>query len=99
MSSDARSVAMLDHPIERPPYRLVPPSDTLGLRHVAIALHDVEFPITTKALLERYGAWRVPITGAHHHRLGEMLTGVRERSWKSYREVLDAIAKAHPELR
>jgi hypothetical protein len=90
---------MADHPIERPPYRRAPPADTLGLRHVAVALADLPFPTTTKALRERAGRWRVPITGAHFHRLGEMLDGVREETFRSARDVVRAIRRAHPELR
>lgn len=93
-----RGARMADHPIERPPYRGVPPADTLGLRHVAEALADLEYPMTTTALRERAGRWRVPITGAHFHRLGEMLEGVDEDTFRDWRGVVRAIAKAHPEL-
>jgi hypothetical protein len=87
------------HALERPPYDLVPPDDTLGLRHVRLALADLEFPARTRDLRTRVGAWRVPITGAHMHTLAEMLEGLDDREFRSAAEVAAAIARAHPELR
>lgn len=85
--------------MERPPYDVAPPRDTMGLRHVLVALEDLEFPTDTRALLARAGEWRIPITGDHFHTLGEMLAGVSQRRFRRPDDVAAAIAKAHPELR
>jgi hypothetical protein len=90
---------MSDHRIERPPYGVAPDADTLGLRHVRVALADLEWPQSTRALRARAGSWRVPITGAHAHPLADLLEGVPERAFGSPRAVAVAIGRAHPELR
>jgi hypothetical protein len=85
--------------MERPPYRIAPDSDTLGLRHVREALADLEFPLTTRQLSARAGRWRMPITGARFRTLADMLDGVPEGTFAGPREVARAIGRAHPELR
>ena len=85
--------------MERPPYGTAPASDTLGLRHVREALRDLEWPLTTRQLRDRAGAWRVPVTGARFVPLREMLDGVRDATFVDEADVARAIARAHPELR
>lgn len=86
--------------LERPPYRIAPPFDTLGLRHVREALRDLPFPARTRDLVARAGAWRIPTTGVQFHPLSEYLEGVPpDREFFNVDEVSDAIARAHPELR
>lgn len=89
-----------DHPIERPPYDLAAEGDTLGVRHVEVALSDYPFPATAKELRERIGQWRMPITGTHFHTLADMLEGVKDRArFRNAEAVARAIAEAHPVLR
>ena len=88
-----------EHHPERPPYGIVPASDTLGLWHVEVALRDLPFPATRRDLVGRAGQWRMPITGAHFHRLEEFLEGVPDRRFRSPHDVARAIARAHPELK
>lgn len=90
---------MDDHPVETPPYRIAPASDTLGVRHVVEALRDLPFPATRDQLLARAGHWRIPVTGAHFHTLAEFLEGVPgKRAFRDARDVARAIGRAHPEL-
>lgn len=90
---------MDEHRFERPPYRVAPAADTLGLRHLREALRDLPFPATTSELRARAGAWRMPTTGAVFHPLSEYLDGLEEERFRSADEVSDAVARAHPELR
>ncbi|HVM45563.1 MAG TPA: hypothetical protein VM582_06470 [Candidatus Thermoplasmatota archaeon] len=85
--------------MERPPYGTVPPGDTLGLRHLRVALQDIEYPAKTSEVRERAGSWRMPLDGAHFEPLSDWLEGVPERTFRSADDVAEAVAKAHPELR
>ena len=88
------------HPVETPPYRLVPPGDTLGVRHVELALRDLPFPATRDEILARAGHWRVPVTGNHFHTMAEFLADVPgRRRFRGPGDVAKAIGKAHPELK
>ena len=83
------------HPLERPPYGLVPEADTLGARHVAVALRDLPFPATAKDILERAGRWRIPVTGNHFHTLAEFMEGVRPgKRFRDADDVARAVEKA-----
>ncbi|GEM_PF-5077994 len=86
-------------PPERPPYDVVPPDDLVGLRAVRVMLADLPFPATLRQLVERVGAWRVPITGVHFHPMRQFLEGMPNRKYRSPRAVLRAMARAHPDLR
>lgn len=85
--------------MERPPYDIAPPSDTLGLGHVREALADLDFPMKASELRARAGNWRIPITGARFAPLAELLDGVRDRTFRSPNDVAEAVARAHPEMR
>lgn len=85
-------------PRDRPPYDTAAPSDTMGVRHIELALRDLPFPATTREILQRAGAWRMPVSGAHFHTLAEYLRGVEERDFRSPEDVARAVARAHPEL-
>lgn len=85
--------------MERPPYEIAPPDDTLGLRHVREMLRDVPFPRRTSELREQLGRWRVPITGAKFEPFEDYLAGVPEKTFRSPDDVVEAVARAHPELR
>ena len=85
--------------MDRPPYRIAPPRDTLGVRHVRTALADLEFPAKTSEIRARAGSWRMPRTGAEFETLDAWLDGVPERTFRSPEAVADAIERAHPELR
>lgn len=85
--------------MDRPPYDIAPPRDTLGLRHVRVALRDLEFPARTSEVRERAGNWRMPRTGAEFEPLSAWLEGVPERTFRSAEDVAEAVGKAHPELR
>ena len=82
-----------------PPPGVAPESDTLGLKHIGIALQDLPFPMTRRELLDRAGAWRMPVTGAQFVPLAEYLEGTRRRSYRNARAVVKDIGHAHPELR
>ena len=83
------------HPLERPPYGLVPEADTLGVRHIAVALQDLPFPATAKDIVERAGHWRIPVTGNHFHTLAEFMAGVRPgKRFRGPDDVVRAIGKA-----
>jgi len=84
---------------ERPPYDKMPYADTMGLRHLRVALRDVGFPKRTSELRERFGEWRMPITGAHFTPLASWLEGVPEKTFRSAEDVAESVARAHPELR
>ena len=84
-----------EHHLETPPYDLVPESDTLGVRHIEVALQDLPFPATAKDILARAGNWRVPVTGNHHHTLAEFMEGVpADARFRSPEDVAKAIGKA-----
>lgn len=85
--------------IGQPPYRLMPRADTMGLRHLRVALQDVPFPQRTSELRDHYGNWRMPVTGAHFQTLAEWLEGVPEKKFRSAEDVAESVARAHPELR
>lgn len=88
------------HVLERPPYAIAPPADTLGLYHVAEALRDLPWPATVGEIRARAGHWRMPITGNHFHRLDEFLVDVDEDvRFRSVGELTRAIGRAHPGLR
>lgn len=88
------------HRMEAPPYRTAPQGDTLGVIHVEEALRDLPFPATREEILARAGNWRMPITGAHYHRLSEMMENVPNGArFRSAKDVARAIAKADPNLR
>lgn len=88
------------HPVETPPYHLVPPGDTLGVRHVEEALRDLPFPATREELLARAGNWRIPVTGNHFHTLAEFLGDVPARTrFRSAHQVARAISKAQRDQR
>lgn len=84
---------------ERPPYDKMPHADTMGLRHLRVALRDIEFPQRTSEIKERFGEWRMPVTGARFVPLSSWLAGVPERTFRSADDVAEAVARAHPELR
>lgn len=84
---------------ERPPYDVVPPQDTLGLRHLRVALRDVGFPRRTSEIRERFGNWRMPVTGARFEPLSAWLAGVPEKTFRSVEDLAESVARAHPELR
>jgi hypothetical protein len=86
-------------PPERPPYDIVPAADLVGLRAVREMLVDLQFPMTTRQVLERAGQWRVPITGAHFHPLWQFLEGVRDRRHRDVDALVRAMGRAHPDLR
>jgi hypothetical protein len=84
-----------DHPLETPPYRLVPDGDTLGARHIAVALQDLPFPATARELLARAGSWRIPVTGIHMHPLAEWMAGVPPgKRFRRAADVARAVDKA-----
>ena len=85
--------------MERPPYRIAPPGDTLGLRHLREALADLDYPMDTHELRARAGLWRMPWTGAQFEPLEAWLDGVPDKTFRGPDEVAEAIARAHPELR
>lgn len=88
------------HTLEAPPYQLAAPGDTMGIRHVYEAIRDLPFPTRLADVRERAGNWRIPITGAHFHRLSEFLEGVDDRHrYRSPEALARAVLKAHPELR
>lgn len=89
----------MEHPLERPPYEVAPESDTMGLRHVELALRDLPFPATTSQIRERAGNWRMPITGNHHHTLSEFMEGLGERRFRSSRDFARAIGRANRTLK
>lgn len=97
--SEADTMPVDGHRPERPPYATAPPADTLGTRHVIEALRDLDFPMTTRQIVERAGAWRMPITGAHFHTLADMMRGVPARTFRSPRSVADAIERENAALR
>lgn len=82
------------HMPEQPPYDLVPEGDTLGVKHIREALADLEWPLTKAALLERAGAWRIPVTGAHFHPLEQWLVGVPEGKYRTVDDLVDAVRRA-----
>jgi hypothetical protein len=84
---------------ERSPYGIAPDGDTLGLRHVHVALSDLPFPATKAEILDRAGAWRVPITGTHFHPLAQFLEGVPEKRYHSLAALMRAMERAHPDLK
>ena len=86
-------------PPEPSPFRMAAPSDTMGLRHVAIALADLPFPATKAEILGRAGAWRMPVTGTHFHPLSQFLEGVPEKRYRSLHALMRAVERAHPDLR
>ncbi len=85
--------------MHRPPYRSAAPGDTLGARHLDVALADVAYPQTTSELVARYGRWRMPITGVEFEPLAAWLDGVPEQTFRSPAAVVDAVVRAHPELK
>jgi len=86
--------------MERPPYRIAPEGDTLGLRHLREALADLDYPMKTKELRARAGNWRMPVTGADFEPLAAWLEGVPDnKTFRSSNDVAKAVAHAHPELR
>ena len=88
------------HALERPPYGMVPEADTLGVRHIAVALQDLPFPATAKEILDRAGHWRVPVTGIHHHTLAEFMRGIPPgKRFRHPDDVARAIGKAQPDLK
>lgn len=86
-------------PPERSPYGIAPADDIMGLRAVREMLADLQFPLTKRAILERAGAWRVPVTGAHFHPLEQFLEGVPDRRYRSVDALVRAVGRAHPDLR
>ena len=83
------------HRLEQPPYGIVPEGDTLGVRHIAVALQDLPFPATGRELLARAGHWRIPVTGSHMHPLSEFLAGVPlDRRFRAPEDVARAVEKA-----
>lgn len=84
---------------ERPPYDKMRHADTMGLRHLRVALADVEFPQRTSELRDRLGNWRMPITGDKFEPLSTWLAGVPEKTFRSADDVAESVARAHPELR
>ncbi len=81
-------------PDEWPPFDIVPDGDTLGTVHVHEALKDLVFPMTRAQLMERAGAWRIPVTGASFRPLREYLDNVEEERFRNVDEVVRAITKA-----
>lgn len=81
-------------PDEHAPYRRVPPADTLGVKHIEEALHDLSFPMTRAQLLARAGDWRIPVTGASFRRLHEYMQGVDVDRFRSAEDVTAAIRQA-----
>lgn len=84
---------------ERPPYDQMPHADTMGLRHLRVALRDIPFPRKTSEIREHFGNWRMPITGSDFEPLSSWLEGVPEKTFRSVDEVAESVARAHPELR
>ena len=89
------SPAEVPHALERPPYDVAPEGDTLGVRHIEVALQDLPFPATTADILARAGNWRIPVTGSHFHTLAEFMRGLppRER-FRGPEDVARAVEKA-----
>lgn len=92
---DAAEPDLRPHPLEMPPYGVVPEGDTLGARHIAVALQDLPFPMTGRELLARAGRWRIPVTGIHMHPLADFLEGVPlDHRFRSAWDVARAVEKA-----
>jgi len=90
----AQAEAPPTHPPERPPYGIVPDGDTLGVKHIREALADLPWPASKRDLLQRAGAWRIPVTGAHYHPLAQWLEGVPDRRYASVDALVRAIDRA-----
>lgn len=81
-------------PGEHPPYGTAAPSDTMGTRHVEVALADLLFPMTKKELLARAGNWRIPVTGRVYRTLADYVAPVEDDEFRSPADVGRAIERA-----
>ncbi len=72
--------------------------DQWGLRAARIMLQDLRFPRTREALLNRAGAWRLPMPGRVKLRLGDLLEALPNREYESAEDVVRALKHAWPDL-
>jgi hypothetical protein len=102
LTTDTRTPTRQDDaprgPPERSPYEIAPRDDLLGTRAIHVMLRDLPFPLTARDVLERAGAWRVPVTGAHFHPLAQYLEGIPDRRYRNVDALVKAIEKAHRDL-
>lgn len=81
------------HENDAPPYGSAADGDTLGVRHVEVALRDLPFPLTGAELAARAGRWRIPITGQRSVELRELLDLDERRTYRSAEDVARRVAR------
>ena len=93
-------IFMGDRFIPAPSFDAAAESDWMGSRALEVMLADLKFPMRASELLERAGAWRVPVKGSHLTvPLREILSGVEPRHrFRSAASVARHVRSRFPEF-